>query len=56
MKERLPSFPNLVVTKCPKGCENCAREYSSNLITGHKLICICQCHTTKEKEEVLQAQ
>ena len=33
-------YPDLLVDKCPLGCDNCAQVYVNNEI-GHRIICKC---------------
>ena len=38
-----PLAPELLITKCPLGCDNCKTIYT-NKTTGIKIRCKCHCH------------
>jgi hypothetical protein len=44
-QQRSCPIPDLVVNVCPtSSCISCARIYT-NEITGHKIVCRCNCHS-----------
>jgi hypothetical protein len=38
--QSVTKYPDLVISQCPTGCENCAEVYV-NEDTGHRILCKC---------------